>query len=450
MSAGLWPHQVRAAQWLAGRQYGVLDCPMGGGKTRAAIEAARMIDVRRVLVATRTANMGDWPIEVSKGWPEADAHVLGGSTTATKHARALELWRDAGRPTWLVTNHEAVWRMPLDLVKRADLVIIDECHKIKGPQGKFSKWGAVALKNSRRWGLTGTLLPHSPLDAYGIARALGQVGGSFIGFQARHAVMGGFELRKFLALKQPQEFAAWLGTWVHKVTHEDLRGGYELPPAVHVTRRFELSAEGRRAYYAVAQSMVEEVLDGRLSMANGAIKLLRLQQASGGWLPIDGLSRQVCTAKLDALEEVLTEDLPQEPAVVFFRFTDEIMAARSMLARLGRTSYECSGRIDEHRTWKEDQTGNAVLLAQIQKASEGISLVRARAAIYFSLGFELAQYEQSQKRIHRPGQDRQVVYIHLVSEGTVDQVVYDALARRKGVVEEVLSHLAAGQKAKTA
>lgn len=448
----LWPHQLRAADWLASRQNGVLDCPMGGGKTATAIHAARQVGARRVLVLTRTANQDDWPLEIARVWPEADAQVLSG-TGAKKLESGRKAWSgsSAGAASWLVTNHEAIWRAPLcALVPLADLVIVDECHKLKGPHGKLARWAQVALQGRRRWGLTGTLLPHSPLDAWGVAKALGQVTGSFVGFQARHAVMGGYEGRQFLCLKDPKAFGEWLSSWAYKVTFDEMRAGFELPPAVHVTRRFELSPEGRRAYQAVEDGMVEEVLDGRVTMANGAVKLLRLQQASGGHLPIDGLSRVVCSAKVQALEDVLTEELPHEPAVVFFRFTDEIMAARMMLARIGRQSFECSGRVDEHRMWKEHSSENPVLLAQIQKASEGISLVRARAAIYYSLGFELAQYEQSQKRIHRPGQDRPVVYIHLIANGTVDHVVHAALAKRKAVVEEVLSHLSKARGARSA
>lgn len=445
----LWPHQLRAAEWLAARQYGVLDCPMGGGKTATAIHAAKMAGAKRVLVATRSANMGDWPVEIGRVWPEAPALVLDSGTGAKKGEKALRWWGQ--QDGWIVTNHEAIWRAPLSLIAdQADLVIIDECHKLKSPTGKFSRWAFKALARKRRWGLTGTLLPHSPLDAYGIGRALGggAVGGSYVWFVARHAIMGGFEGQQFIGLKDHAAFAQMLERWVHKVNFEDMRGSYELPPAVHVTRRFALSIEGRRAYDAVQEGVVEDVLGGRITMQNGAIQLLRLQQATGGHLPVDGLSRVVCTAKLDALRDVLEEELPAEPVVVFFRFTAEISEARRMLAGMGRPCFEISGRCDEHRLWKETGHANAVLLAQIQSASEGISLVRGRAAVYYSLGFELAQYEQSLKRIHRPGQDKPVVYVHLVAEGTVDEVVYGALAKRKRVVEEVLSHLTKSQNAR--
>lgn len=443
----LWPHQERAAEWLVRQHAGVLDCPMGGGKTATAIEAAKRIQVHRVLVATRSANMADWPIEIARVWPEAEAVVLDKGTVAKKAKTAEDAWRRTPGPLFVVTNHESVWRPPLaDTASKYALVIVDECHKVKSPTGKFSKWAAKALAGTRRWGLTGTLLPHSPLDAYAIGRALGEgVGYSYLGFERRFAVMGGYEGRQFLCLKDPDQFAAMLSKWVHRVTLEDMRSGFELPPAVHTRRTFSLSPEGLRAYNAVQEDVVREILGEKLRMQNPAIKLLRLQQATGGFLPLDGYPRQICHAKMEALRTVLEEEMPEEPAVVFFRFRDEIEAARRMCAQIKRPTFEVSGRCDEHRDWKATGHKAPVLLAQIQAAAEGISLVRARVAIYYSLGFELAQYEQSQKRVHRPGQDRPVVYVHLVADGTVDEAVYGALAKRKRIVDEVLSRLIPNQ-----
>ncbi|HPK07479.1 MAG TPA: hypothetical protein PK773_06705, partial [Aminivibrio sp.] len=68
----------------------------------------------------------------------------------------------------------------------------------------------------------------------------------------------------------------------------------------------------------------------------------------------------------------------------------------------------------------------------------GISLVRARYCIYYSVGYSLGDYEQSLARIHRPGQDRPVLYVHLLAEDTVDERVYQALDTRRDVVETIL------------
>ncbi len=87
-----------------------------------------------------------------------------------------------------------------------------------------------------------------------------------------------------------------------------------------------------------------------------------------------------------------------------------------------------------------DATLADVQVAGVQIASGGIGvdLSRARYAAYYSLGFSLTDYEQSLARLHRPGQTRNVVYYHLLVEGSVDRRVYGALRARKQVIEAVL------------
>ncbi|MGI6120173.1 MAG: ATP-dependent helicase, partial [Desulfosporosinus sp.] len=53
------------------------------------------------------------------------------------------------------------------------------------------------------------------------------------------------------------------------------------------------------------------------------------------------------------------------------------------------------------------------------------------------LDFSYANYEQSRARIHRIGQTKKCVYIHLVAKNTVDEKVMQAL-KNKGDVAKLL------------
>ena len=54
----------------------------------------------------------------------------------------------------------------------------------------------------------------------------------------------------------------------------------------------------------------------------------------------------------------------------------------------------------------------------------------------------LALYEQSRKRIHRPGQTRPVVYYHLIEDMkkgmTIDEKMYHALMNKQDIVKYVM------------
>jgi SNF2 family DNA or RNA helicase len=97
---------------------------------------------------------------------------------------------------------------------------------------------------------------------------------------------------------------------------------------------------------------------------------------------------------------------------------------------------ELSGRRKELAEWQRGEFN--VLAAQIQAGSEGNDFTRARYQCYYSVGYSLTNYEQSRRRIMRPGQERNVTYIHIICKGTVDTKVYKALKDRKDVIEMVL------------
>jgi len=68
-----------------------------------------------------------------------------------------------------------------------------------------------------------------------------------------------------------------------------------------------------------------------------------------------------------------------------------------------------------------------VFLGNPAAAGAGITLHRSRIAIYESLSNQAAHYLQSLDRIHRRGQERDVDYLVLLCENTIELTEYDRL-----------------------
>ena len=208
-----------------------------------------------------------------------------------------------------------------------------------------------------------------------------------------------------------------------------------MPP---IYRNIELGAKTLKVYAQMEKTFIADVDAGRVTAANALSKLLRLQQITSGYLPIDdaGNVEQVGNEKREVLEDVLEGIATDEPVVVFARFRHDLDQIKKASENCGRRYAELSGRGNELEKW---QNGGAdVIGVQIQAGGVGISLVRARYCVYYSLGFSLGDYEQSRARTQRPGQKRRVTYIHLIAGGTIDQRVYDALKERKNIIEYVV------------
>ena len=168
--------------------------------------------------------------------------------------------------------------------------------------------------------------------------------------------------------------------------------------------------------------------------------MTRLQQIANGVVKTEGgIEHRIDASKLNLLIDVLKDIGKGEPAVVFCRYHMDLDGVHEACQQVGFDSLELSGRRDELKRWQEG--GAQVLAIQIQAGGVGINVVRARYAIYYSLSFSLGDYDQSQKRIHRPGQTRPVEYIHLVARNTVDVKIMRALERRAEIVESILAEI---------
>ena len=121
--------------------------------------------------------------------------------------------------------------------------------------------------------------------------------------------------------------------------------------------------------------------------------------------------------------------------VVFARFHHDLDEIIKTAEACDRPALELSGRVKQIQEWKNQ---GGVLAVQIQTGGLGISLTEARYCIYYSLGYNLADYLQSMARVHRPGQTRPVQYIHILAENTIDVTVINALARKQDVVTSIL------------
>jgi len=324
----------------------------------------------------------------------------------------------------------------------ANGLLVHNCHKIKAPAGRCSKFMAK-LKAVRKVGLSGTPLPHSPLDAYAQYRFLdpGIFGTSFVRFRAHFAVLGGFENHQVIGYQNEQEFNELFYSIAHRVKKEDV---LDLPPVIHEPRIIDLGDTARKAYDELEKQFIADVGEGIITAANALARLIRLQQITSGFAKLEtGTEMPIDTGKAEALADILDDLEQSDPLVVFCRFRRDLETVQQISEKAERKCFELSGSINELAEWKA-ATGGEVLAVQIQAGGLGIDLTRSAYACYYSLGFSLGDYEQSMARLHRPGQKRSVTYLHLVARKTVDEKVYKALKQRKTVIESILAEIKHG------
>jgi len=440
-----WDHQKRMVAYAQELPAALWHCGMGTGKTRAAIDFIQTSGFSVVLVLCPLAVIPTWGKQ-TKDFAVKDMNPVALGKNFSSIAKKLEaaqfnidISQHRREICVLIINYESAWRDPFRswaLKQEWPLLILDEGHNIKAPAGKASRFCALLGKKAgKRLALTGTPLPHSPLDAYGLCRALDPTifGASFHRFKMRYAVMGGFQNKQVVTYQRLDEFQQRLDRIRIHVSRDVL----DLPEAVHTDIPCSLSAASAKIYESLENEFYAMVDSGEITTDNALTRLLRLQQVTSGHIKTDeGEIKELSSSKAEALETLFQGISNDEPVVVFCRFTHDIETVARVAAKTGRQCLELSGKKKELESWQEGKA--PVLAAQIKTAREGVDMTRARYCVYYSLGFSLSDYEQSLARTHRPGQTRTVFYYHLVTTGTVDVRVYAALKSRKNVIETIL------------
>jgi len=457
-----WLHQRQAYTFAIERAATMLALGMGTGKSKIAVGLCEGWWAEKVLVIAPKKATTVWPGQfaqhAAQSWNVPSGAVRGRSGKILKNptiSARLKHFTQAlalTGPTAIVLNYEMlVSKLVRDWLAGVawDVVIFDESHRIKSPGGKWSR-AAMKIKAPRRLALTGTPMPHSPPDLYAQFRALDPsvYGTSYARYRQRFFRMGGFENREVVGWNDEAGHTAAFKAASFIAESKDV---LDLPPTQDLPHTYvELGEDGRRHYDELHEEFITAVGDGVVTAANALTRLLREQQVTSGHLPSDTDCRRpkrattIGTEKADALAEILG-DLPyDEPVVVFARFTHDLDEIMRVALEANRIYGEISGRRDDGLTALAPRRagkmadGVQVCGVQIAAGGEGIDLTRARYAVYYSMGFSLGQYQQSRARIHRPGQERSTMYLHILAANTIDTQVYRALKAKKQVVDAII------------
>lgn len=419
---------------------------MGTGKSMMTIAITGTLEadkgVKKMLVVCPKSIVGVWEDEFRKFADYRYAlTVLDG--TMEKKRSSFNYMQGAALQI-IVVNYESCWRLETEIAKwNPDLIVCDESSKIKTPSASQSK-ALHRLGRQSKYNiiLTGTPITGSPLDIFSQYKFLDDsiFGTSFYLFRNRYAILGGYQNRMIVGYRHLDELVEKVHSIAFRIKIED---AVDLPPFIDETRAITLEPKAQSLYKMLEQDCYAELANGEVTARNVLTQLLRLAQCTGGFIrdDIKGEAQQVSGAKLDALEDIIDTCLDEEKKVVVFaRFVPEIEAIAAMLKKKKIGYAQIYGattdRADQVKKFQENPEIK-VFIGQLQTTGMGLTLTAANVAVFYSLDFSYANYEQSRARIHRIGQKQKCLYIHLVGKGTVDEKILNAL-KHKGDIAKIM------------
>lgn len=413
----------------------------GAGKTVTLIFAFDLLMERdeadtAVIIAPKSM-LGEWPKDLARFRGDIyRTSVLTG--TAREKRRRLADGADI-----FVTNFETAVSMEGELraLMRArtgrTVLAIDESFFIKSLDAKRTR----ALRRLREWAgrayvLCGTPAPNSPSDLVQ-QFSLVDFGYCFAGVE--------LPADRELAAPVVQTAIEDRGLFLRHLKADVLP---DLP-----LKRFQrvlVSMEEQQA------NLYRATLDGLVADAE-AVDEAGFVRRRASFLARRSALLQICSnpkglsetysetpAKLVALDGLVEQLVGRhrEKVVIWSFYTASVEAIAERYAQYGVVRYDgtvsdVAVRRDAVQRFQDDDE-TMVFVANPAAAGAGLTLHRARVAIYESLSNQAAHYLQSLDRIHRRGQERDVEYVVMLCDSTIEVSEYDRLVQKEQAAQELL------------
>lgn len=451
-----WAHQLEALERFSSLGRILLRHDMGTGKTLTGCLCLRHVAsvLRRcpiTIIFCPLSVIPHWEREIEKNCNlniSKKVQVLRG----TEKERVAQI---SPEKSIYIVNYEVTRLKKLFSVLKnlnPDFVILDECHKIKGPKSLTSLGIRALIGNVRyRLLLSGTPVLNSAMDVWAQLQALGTgaVDDNYWAWIRRHFydANSGKSWLNYPDWKLIPGKEQHINRVIALNSHTALKSEcLDLPPLVEQTVEVTLTPEMRRMYDELEEDFLTYLDSGEVLATDLAItKLIRLMEICNGVVTLPNEVVLKPTAKLDALADIL-ESTGKEKVVIWCNFLKPMAAIEKLLENLGIVYVRFTGAESAKDKQAAIDVFNTdpsvkVFLATQAAGGVGIGLQAASVAVTYSQSFNLEHYLQSAARTYRGGSEihSKITHISLITSGTVEEQIAEALSRKMDLANLLLT-----------
>ncbi|TMN22093.1 DEAD/DEAH box helicase [Lentibacillus cibarius] len=431
LHAELRNYQVTGYQWFKSLSAyylgGILADDMGLGKTIQSI-AYMLSDPGEAphLIVAPSSVLFNWKNECIKFAPDLQVAVLAG--TPAEREQMIEAYSDID--VWITSYATLRQDIALYREKTFQTLILDEAQYIKNYATKTSQ-AIRQLKAGRRFALSGTPIENSIDELWAIFQVI------LPGLMPNQ--------RKFKQLSH-EKIAAMTRPFIMRRVKEDVLK--ELPEKIETVHVSELTKEQKQLYVGywrqlqqdAAQSMETEGFNkSRMKILAGLTRLRQIcchpsvfmenYEGESGKLnqlmdtvrnAVANGKRMLIFSQFTSMHEIIIEKLQDEGIDYFYLH--------------GQTASEERVQMSE----RFNQGEKSVFLVSLKAGGTGLNLTGADTVILYDLWWNPAVEDQATGRAHRFGQKNVVQVIRLVTEGTIEEKIYDLQQKKRELIDQVI------------
>ena len=297
--------------------------------------------------------------------------------------------------------------------------------------------------------MTGSPITKNPLDLYTQCEFLDPWlldFASYYAFRNRYAEMKTMHLRGrsiqvVAGFQNLGELSDKVKDFSYRVLKEDC---LDLPPKNFVKRHITLTADQKRIYEQMKKHAIAMLNKKVTTTVTVLTQLMRLHQITCGYVTADdGTIQEVESNRLNELMSILEQTEGKVIIWANYQFSVgdiiqkiiKVYGKDSYVHYYGLTPQE--DRQDYIRKFQNDPKCRFII-GTPQTGGYGITLTQANTVIYYSNGYDLEKRLQSEDRAHRIGQKKNVTYIDIIAEDTIDEKIVEALRSKIDIASQVM------------
>jgi len=330
------------------------------------------------------------------------------------------------------------------------LMAIDESTTIKTPTARRTKNNIKMGVNAKyKRIMTGSPITKNPLDLYTQCEFLDPWlldFASYYSFRNRYAEMKtmhvrGRSIQVVKEFRHLGELSDTVKEFSYRVLKEDC---LDLPPKNFVKRHISLTSDQKKIYEQMKKHAIAMLNKKVTTTVTVLTQLMRLHQITCGYVTADdGTIQEVESNRLNELMSILEETEGKVIIWANYQFSvsdiiqkiTKVYGPDSYVHYYGLTPQE--DRQDYIRKFQNDPKCRFII-GTPQTGGYGITLTQANTVIYYSNGYDLEKRLQSEDRAHRIGQKKNVTYIDIIAEDTIDEKIVEALRSKIDIASQVM------------
>ncbi|OZU89228.1 helicase SNF2 [Virgibacillus indicus] len=406
---------------------GILADDMGLGKTLQSIAyIASEPSGNPHLIVAPSSVVYNWKNEFEKFAPDLSVAILTG-TPLERQQKIAEL---QGVDVW-ITSYSTI-RQDIELYRELTFqtLILDEAQYIKNYATKTSK-AIREVKASRRFALSGTPIENSIDELWAIFQVI------LPGLMPKH--------REFKQLSN-EKIAMMTRPFILRRLKKDVLK--ELPEKIESVSVSELTKEQKDLYIGYHRQLQVEAAQ---SMKESGFQQNRMKILAG----LTRL-RQICchpalfienyegaSGKLEQLMDTVRNAMENgKRMLIFSQFTSMHEIIIEKLKEEGIDYFYLNGQTpSRERVEMSDRFNNGerdVFLISLKAGGTGLNLTGADTVILYDLWWNPAVEDQATGRAHRFGQKNVVQVIRLITEGTIEEKIFDLQQKKRELIDQVI------------